>query len=64
MGTEIRTERIRRTWLDKLLLWSRAYQTKIFDAHREVVGRGPTAQSSGEAALERWVAGRIPKQDS
>ena len=37
MATEMRTTRVRRTWLDKLL-WQRAYETRIFDAHREVVG--------------------------
>ena len=55
MITEIRTERVRRTWLDKLLLWKRAYQTRIFDAHREAFGRGRTAEASREAALSRWV---------
>ena len=40
-GTEIRTERIHRTWLDKLLFWKCAYQTRVFDAHREAFGAWP-----------------------
>ena len=55
MQTEIQTERVHRTWLDKLLLWRRAYQTRIYDEHREAIGRGPTVQASREAALEKWV---------
>jgi hypothetical protein len=56
MVTEIQTTRVHRTWLDKLLLWQRAYQTRIFDAHREVVGRGPTPEESRAAAERQWVA--------
>jgi hypothetical protein len=55
MGTEIKTSRIRRTWFDKLSLWRRAYQTKVFDGSREAVGRGPTPEASRDAALKRWV---------
>ncbi len=32
------------------MLWPRAYQTKIWDRHREAVGRGPTPQAAQEAA--------------
>jgi len=56
MQTEIQTVRVRRTWVDKLQLWQGAYQTKIFDAHREVYGRGPTPKASVEAAEQRWIA--------
>ena len=55
MQTEIQSERVHRTWLDKLLLWRRAYQTRIYDEHREATGRGPTVQASREAALHKWV---------
>jgi hypothetical protein len=53
---EVQTSRVHRTWLDKLLLWRRAYQTRIFDKDREVFGRGPTPEASQEAAEQRWVA--------
>jgi hypothetical protein len=55
MGTEIETKRARRTWTDKLQLWPRAYQTKIFDNRHEAVGRGPTPEASRVAAMRRWV---------
>ena len=55
MKTEIQTERVHRTWIDKLRLWRRAYETKIYNDRLGVVGRGPTAHASEEAALKRWV---------
>ena len=56
MVTEMQTNRVRRTWLDKLLRWQRAYETRIFDRHHEVVGRGPTPEASQAAAEQQWVA--------
>ena len=53
--TEVRTSRTRRTWVEKLMLWPRAYQTKIWDRHREAVGRGPTPQAAQEAAERQWL---------
>ena len=67
MPTEIHTVRVRRTWLNKLQFWQRAYPTKIFDAHREVYGRGPTPEASVEAAQRRWIAaftGERPKEQT
>jgi hypothetical protein len=55
MATEIRTTRVRRTWIDKLMLWPRAFESRIFDEHHEAVGRGPTPEASREAAEKRWV---------
>ena len=52
---EIQTSRVHRTWLDKLFLWRRAYQTEIFDERREVFGRGPTPEASQGDAERRWV---------
>ena len=54
--TEIRTSRTRRTWVEKLMLWQRAFQAKIWDGHREAVGRGPTPEAAQEAAESQWVA--------
>ena len=56
MPTELQTVRVRRRWQEKLLLWQRAYETKIRDARREVYGRGPTREASVEAAERRWIA--------
>jgi hypothetical protein len=55
MKTDVQTKRVHRTWFDKLLLWRRAYQTKISNDQLGVLGRGPTAHASEEAALRRWV---------
>ena len=60
--TEIQTSRVHRRWLDKLLLWPRAYQTKIFDGRREVFGRGPTPEASQGAAERLWVT-ELPTED-
>ena len=54
--TEVITSRTHRTWAEKLMLWQRAYQTKICDELHEVVGRGPTREAAQEAAERQWVA--------
>jgi hypothetical protein len=53
---EIKTLRVRRTWLEKLLLWNCAYETRVSDGLREVIGRGPTREGSEQNALRRWNA--------
>jgi hypothetical protein len=51
----------RRKWVeraissDRTCLWQRTYETRIFDAHREVIGRGPTPEASQKAAERKWV---------
>ena len=55
-ATELQTVRVRRTWLDKLQFWQRAYQTKIFDERREVYGRGRTGEASVGATLVAELA--------
>jgi hypothetical protein len=55
METHIETTRVHRTLADKLKLWRRAYITKIWDEHRTAIGRGPTRETSQEAAERRWV---------
>ena len=55
MSTKIQTERIDRSWTEKLMLWRAAYRTCIFDEHREAIGRGPTVEASRVATLRRWV---------
>jgi hypothetical protein len=41
MGTEVKTWRACRTVFDKLKRWERAYETRMADGRREVIGRGP-----------------------
>ena len=48
------TSRAHRTWIERLWLWERAYETKIWASGHEVSGRGPTAEASQEAAMNRW----------
>ena len=55
--TQIRTSRTRRTWAEKLMLWKRAYRSKIWDGHRRATGRGPTPEAAQVAAETNWVAG-------
>jgi hypothetical protein len=54
MAPQVTTRRVPRTWLEKLLLWGRAYTTKVSDQYREVIGRGPSPEISQEAAIKRW----------
>jgi hypothetical protein len=61
--SEVHTTRVHRTLLDKMMLWRRAYETRVFDAHREAIGRGPTAEASQEAALSKWVSGEPVEPD-
>ena len=53
---EIRTSRARRTWAEKLMLWKRAYETKISDGHLQAIGRGSTPEAAQETAERNWVA--------
>ena len=59
---QVQTSRVHRTWLDRIQFWGRAYETKIFDDRREVLGRGPTPEASREAAEGRWLA-ELPTKD-
>jgi hypothetical protein len=61
--SEIKTMRVRRTWLDKLMLWKQAYETKVSDGVREVITRGPTREASEQSALRRWNAGATAEND-
>src|SRR5262245_66060804 len=63
MSTEIKTRRTHRTWLEKVKLWQCAYETKVCDSHREIVGRGSTPETSRDAAcrlLERTDGRQTP----
>jgi hypothetical protein len=51
---QVKTRRVRLTWLEVLLLWDKAYETKVSDGQQEVAARGLTAEASQIAALNRW----------
>ena len=54
MNTEVKIQRVHRTWFERLRMWRHAYEAKVFDGHREAVGRGPTPAAARDAALKRW----------
>jgi hypothetical protein len=63
MPRETNTVRTRRTWLERLKMWGRAYETKIRDEGQEAIGRGATRETSQEAAERDWVAKQAEKND-
>jgi hypothetical protein len=63
MNTEIRTQLVHRTWLEKLRMWRHAYETKVFKSRHEAIGRGPTPETSLEAAEKRWIADQAAKKE-
>jgi len=48
------TRRVHRSWSERLLLWPRAYETKVSAFGHELIGRGPTPKASQEVATKRW----------
>jgi hypothetical protein len=50
--------------MDVLLLWRRAYETRIFNEQREAIGRGPDEEASRKAALEIWVICSRPEYEA
>ena len=55
--SSIRTSRVHRTWLEKLMLWPRAYETTIWDDEgRRIIGRGSTPEAAQGAAERQWAA--------
>ena len=63
MSGEIKTERSRRTWFEKLKMWQRAYKTKVSAGSHEATGRGRTPEASQDAAEKRWSADQDAKKD-
>ena len=54
-AAEPKTYRVPRTFLERLKLWRRVYETKILSSGCEAFGRGPTPEASVETA-KRWVS--------
>jgi hypothetical protein len=53
MIPKVETRLAHRTWIERLLLWRHAYETKIWESGHEVVGRGPTPGRGRQAKMER-----------
>jgi hypothetical protein len=59
-----RTSRVHRTWLEKLMLWPRAYQAAIWgDEGNRIIGRGRTREAAQEAVHRQCVAKRQVEHD-
>jgi hypothetical protein len=56
--TEIKCYRVRRSWIEKLMMWQRAYETRITEGFREICARGPSPEASEQAAQRRWALGQ------
>ena len=51
---ELRTSRVRRSWLERLRGYDRVYETKVTDGEQEAYGRGASREASEQAALRNW----------
>jgi hypothetical protein len=55
MAPHMETFRAQRTWIEKLFLWPRAYQTEITsELGHKVIGRGPAREVSEKVAKQKW----------
>ena len=54
MSIEAKTQRVPRTWFERLKLWRHAYEMKVFNHLHEAIGRGPSPAAARDAALKRW----------
>ena len=53
---ELRTLRVRRSWLERLRGYDRVYETKVTDGEHVTYGRGPSREASEQAARRNWIA--------
>jgi hypothetical protein len=53
--TEIKCSRVRRSWIEKLMMWRRAYETRITEGHHEICARGPSREESQKVARKLWA---------
>ena len=47
---ELRTSRVRRSWLERLRGYDRVYETKVTDGEHVTYGRGASREASEQAA--------------
>jgi hypothetical protein len=57
VSPKIETRRVHRTALEKLLLWERAYETKITEGECAVIARGSSVEASQRTAIRKWNVG-------
>jgi len=51
----LRTRRVQRSLVERLLGWDRAYETEAAEGLRAVTGRGKTPEDSQKAASRSWT---------
>ena len=61
---EIRTRRVRRTWLERLLSWDRAYEAQAHRGSQEITQRAKTPEAAQALLLARcFVEEGVPLTD-
>ncbi len=57
---EIRIRRVRRTWLERLFLWERAYEARLHRGQEEIIERGKTPEAAQAFLIKRCFAENGP----
>ena len=57
---EIRIRRVRRTWLERLFLWERAYEARLHRGQEEIIERGKTPETAQAFLTKRCLAENVP----
>ena len=60
----VRTERIRRRLIERLIGFERLYETMVTDGQRVAYGRGTTRETSKQWAQRTWDAKFGPETES
>lgn len=56
---EIRIRRVRRTWVERLFLWERAYEADAERDHERIVERAKTAEAAEALVFKRMTDSEI-----
>ena len=52
---EIRIRRVRRTWVERLFRWERAYEAQVERDHERIVERAKTAEAAEALVFKRMT---------
>jgi hypothetical protein len=56
---EIRIRRVRRTWVERLFRWERAYEAQVERDHERIVERAKTAEAADALVFKRMTDSEI-----
>ena len=56
---EIRIRRVRRTWVERLFRWERAYEAQVERDHERIVERAKTAEAAEALVFKRMTDSEI-----